>query len=84
MKKKQVFLPALMMLALFMLCGCGAIQETSISSSGDSVTDLTLTTNGKPYPCATDPHRVVKRIRYICYGKTRRQPTTKGRRSWPR
>ena len=42
MKKKQVFLLALMMLALFMLCGCSAIQETSISSSGDSVTDLAL------------------------------------------
>ena len=29
MKKKQVFLLALMMLALFMLCGCGAKQEMS-------------------------------------------------------
>ena len=47
MKKKQVFLLALMMMALFMLCGCGAIQETSISSSGDSVTDLTLRPDGE-------------------------------------
>ena len=47
MKKKQVFLLALMMLALFMLCGCGAIQETSISSSGDSVTDLALRPDGE-------------------------------------
>ena len=47
MKKKQVFLLALMMLALFMLCGCGAIQETSISSSGDSVTDLALQPDGE-------------------------------------
>ncbi len=39
---------------------------------------LALTTNGKPYPCATDPHRVVKRIRYICYGKTRRQTECDG------
>ena len=47
MKKKQVFLLALMMPALFMLCGCGAIQETSISSSGDSVTDLALRPDGE-------------------------------------
>ena len=47
MKKKQVFLLALMMLALFMLCGCGAIQESSISSSGDSVTDLALQPDGE-------------------------------------
>ena len=47
MKKKQVFLLALMMMALFMLCGCGAIQETSISSSGDSVTDLALRPEGE-------------------------------------
>lgn len=47
MKKKQVFLLALMMLALFMLCGCGAIQETSISNSGDSVTDLALRPDGE-------------------------------------
>ena len=47
MKKKQVFLLALMMLALFMLCGCGAKQETSISGSGDSVTDLALQPDGE-------------------------------------
>ena len=47
MKKKQVFLLALMMLALFMLCGCGAIQEMSISGSGDSVTDLALRPDGE-------------------------------------
>ena len=34
---------------------------------------LALTTNGKAYPCAEDPHRIVKRVRYICYGKTRKQ-----------
>ena len=39
---------------------------------------LALTTNGKPYPCAADPNRVVKRIRYICYGKTRRQTECDG------
>ena len=49
MKKKQMFSLALIMLALFMLCGCGAIQETSISSSGDSVTvnDLALRPDGE-------------------------------------
>ena len=35
---------------------------------------LALTTNGKSYPCKEDPHRVVKRVRYICYGKTRKLP----------
>ena len=39
---------------------------------------LALTTNGKPYPCAADPNRVVKRIRYICYGKTRKQTECDG------
>ena len=34
---------------------------------------LSLTTNGKAYPCKDDPHRVIKRVRYICYGKTRKQ-----------
>ena len=47
MKKKQVFLLALMMLALFMLCGCGAKQETSISGSGKSVNDLALRPEGE-------------------------------------
>ena len=49
MKKKQVFLLALMMLALFMLCGCGSKQEMSISGSGDSVTvnDLALRPEGE-------------------------------------
>ena len=39
---------------------------------------LALTTNGKAYPCAEDPHRVVKRVRYICYGKTRKQTECDG------
>jgi hypothetical protein len=39
---------------------------------------LSLTTNGKAYPCAADPNRVVKRIRYICYGKTRKQTECDG------
>ena len=39
---------------------------------------LSLTTNGKYYPCAEDPNRVVKRIRYICYGKTRKQTECDG------
>ena len=49
MKKKQVFLPALIMLALFMLCGCGSKQEMGISASGDSVTvnDLALRPDGE-------------------------------------
>ena len=39
---------------------------------------LALTTNGKAYPCAEDPNRVVKRVRYICYGKTRKQTECDG------
>ena len=39
---------------------------------------LTLTTNGKAYPCKDDPNRVVKRVRYICYGKTRKQTDCDG------
>lgn len=39
---------------------------------------LTLTTNGKAYPCKDDPSRVVKRVRYICYGKTRKQTECDG------
>ena len=39
---------------------------------------LTLTTNGKHYPCQTDPNRVVKRVRYVCYGKTRKQTDCDG------
>ena len=39
---------------------------------------LSLTTNGKPYPCKDDPTRVVKRVRYICYGKTRKQTECDG------
>ena len=39
---------------------------------------LALTTNGKPYPCKDDPTRVVKRVRYICYGKTRKQTECDG------
>ena len=43
---------------------------------------LALTTNGKAYPCAEDPHRIVKRVRYICYGKTRKQTECDGPTSW--
>lgn len=39
---------------------------------------LSLTTNGKSYPCKDDPNRVVKRVRYICYGKTRKQTECDG------
>ena len=39
---------------------------------------LALTTNGKAYPCAEDPNRIVKRVRYICYGKTRKQTECNG------
>ena len=39
---------------------------------------LSLTTNGKSYPCKDDPNRVVKRVRYICYGKTRTQTECDG------
>ena len=39
---------------------------------------LTLTTNGKRYPCKDDPNRIVKRVRYICYGKTRKQTECDG------
>lgn len=39
---------------------------------------LVLTTNGKAYPCAEDPNRIVKRVRYICYGKTRKQTECNG------
>ena len=39
---------------------------------------LTLTTNGKRYPCQADPNRVVKRVRYVCYGKTRKQTDCDG------
>lgn len=39
---------------------------------------LSLTTNGKAYPCKEDPNRIVKRVRYICYGKTRKQTECDG------
>lgn len=39
---------------------------------------LTLTTNGKAYPCKDDSSRVVRRVRYICYGKTRKQTECDG------
>ncbi len=39
---------------------------------------LSLTTNGKAYPCKGDPNRIVKRVRYICYGKTRKQTECDG------
>ena len=49
MKKKQMISLALIILALFTLCGCGSKQEMSISSSGDSVTvnDLALRPDGE-------------------------------------
>ena len=39
---------------------------------------LSLTTNGKAYPCKDDPSRIVKRVRYVCYGKTRKQTECDG------
>ncbi len=39
---------------------------------------LSLTTNSKAYPCKDDPTRIVKRVRYICYGKTRKQTECNG------
>ena len=39
---------------------------------------VSLTTNGKAYPCKEDPNRVVKRVRYVCYGKTRKQTDCDG------
>ena len=39
---------------------------------------LALTNNGKAYPCKDDPNRIVKRVRYICYGKTRKQTECDG------
>ena len=39
---------------------------------------LALTTNGKAYPCKEGAHRIVKRVRYICYGKTRKQTECDG------
>ncbi len=39
---------------------------------------LSLTTNGKAYSCKEDPNRVVKRVRYVCYGKTRKQTDCDG------
>ncbi|MEA4955800.1 hypothetical protein SDC9_51428 [bioreactor metagenome] len=39
---------------------------------------LTLTTNGKYSPCKDDPDRIVHRVRYVCYGKTRKQTECDG------
>lgn len=39
---------------------------------------LALTTSGRRYPCKDNPNRVVKRVRYICYGKTRKQTECNG------
>lgn len=39
---------------------------------------LSMTTNGKAYPCKDDPNRIVKRVRYVCYGKTRKQTECDG------
>ena len=49
MKKKQMFLSTLVIMVLFMLCGCGSKQEMSISGSGDSITvnDLALRPDGE-------------------------------------
>ena len=49
MNKKQVYLFSLIIMTLFMLCGCGSKQEMSISSSGDSVSvnDLALRPDGE-------------------------------------
>ncbi len=45
---------------------------------GHCVSRLTLTTNGRYYPCKKDPNRVVQRVRYVCYGKTRKQTDCDG------
>lgn len=39
---------------------------------------LNLTTSGKAYPCKDNPNRVIKRVRYTCYGKTRKQTKCDG------
>ena len=39
---------------------------------------LNLTTSGKAYPCKDDPDRVIKRVRYVCYGKTHKQTECHG------
>ncbi|MDO4568747.1 MAG: recombinase family protein, partial [Clostridia bacterium] len=39
---------------------------------------LSLTTSGRFYPCKDDPTRIVKRVRYVCYGKTRKQTECDG------
>lgn len=39
---------------------------------------LSLTTSGKAYPCKDDSNRIVKRVRYICYGKPRKQTECDG------
>ena len=39
---------------------------------------LVLTTNGRAYSCKEDAHRIVKRVRYICYGRTRKQTECDG------
>lgn len=39
---------------------------------------LTVTTTGKGRICKKDPDRVIKRIRYVCYGKTRKQVECNG------
>ena len=49
MKQKQVFSLALIMLAVFVLCGCGSKQEMGLSAAGESVTvnDLALRPDGE-------------------------------------
>ena len=39
---------------------------------------LTLTTNGRYYPTKAEPNRIVQRVRYVCYGKTRKQTDCDG------
>ena len=34
---------------------------------------LVVSNEQKAYPCKDDPNRIVKRVRYVCYGKTRKQ-----------
>ena len=49
MKQKQVFSLALIMLAVFVLCGCGSKQEMGLSAAGESLTvnDLALRPDGE-------------------------------------
>ena len=46
--------------------------------SGIEPLKMCIRDSGKAYPCKEDPHRVIKRVRYICYGKTRKQTDCDG------